>query len=237
MSLLIPVRLPQESPLVDGNVRELAGFDVVLFGYWETPEGADPSAVREEHEPEAQAELYDLAARFSRAGASTDIRLKFGPASKGMTDLQTEIPALTDVDAVVIPDRITLWNNVLVPLRDDRNADRIVEFLSAFDRDSMFALELFHVAGDQGAVEDARDMLDGVRSALLEEGFSETDLEVTVTVASDPNAAIVERATGHNVVVIGESEEQTDTTKFLGRIYEHVAEDTDVPVVVVRNRG
>lgn len=234
MTLLIPVVFPREDSLTDTNVQGLTGFDIVLFGYWKTPEGVDPAVVREEHGVEAQAELYELAAQFSRAGASTEVQVHFGPAGEQMTALQTRITEETDADAVIIPSQITHWNNILVPLRDDRNADRIVEFLDAFDPETTFALELFHVATDESDVEAAREMLGGVERMLLDRGFTESDLEVTVEAATDPEAAIIDRASGHNVVVIGETEERPDSAQFLGPTYERITERTDVPVVVVR---
>jgi nucleotide-binding universal stress UspA family protein len=235
MSLLIPVIFPREEPLADANVQGLAGFDIELFGYWKTPEGIDPAVVREERAAEAQADLYELATQFSRAGAQTDVQLHFGPAGDRIAALQNLIAEETDADAVVIPKRITLWNNVLVPVRDDRNADRIVEFLDAFDPESMFALELFHVASAESEVEAAREMLRGLERSLLDCGFTESDLNISVEVAPDPEAAIIERASGHNVVVIGETEDLEDTDRFLGPTYERVAESIDIPVVVVRS--
>ncbi len=234
MSLLVPVVFPREEPLTDANVQGLAGFDIVLFGYWRTPDGTDPAVAREEHAVDAEAELYELAAQFSRAGASTDVQLHFGPDDEYMDVLQNRIVADTDADAVVIPKRITMWNNVLVPLRDDRNAGRIVEFLDAFDPETIFTLELFHVAADEKDVDAAEEMLGRVEQLLLDQGFTESDLEVTVNVAEDSDTAIIERAGRHNVVVIGETEEQTDATQFLGSTYERIADQIDVPVVVVR---
>jgi len=236
ISLLIPVFFPKQEALTDTNVQGLAGFDIVLFGYWKTPEGVDPAVVREEHAAEAQAELYELASQFSRAGASTEVQLHFGPADERLTALQTRVAEETDADAVLLPKRITLWNNILVPLRDDQNADRIVEFLTAFDPETVFMLELFHVATDPSEVETAREMLGRVERMLLDHGFTESDLEVTVEVADDPEATIVERASHHNVVVIGETEELPRANLFLGPTYERVAERTDIPVVVVRSR-
>lgn len=235
MSLLIPVYFPQETPLTDANVQGLTGFDIVLFGYWETPEGIDPAVVREEHGVEAEAALYELAAQFSRAGASTSVQLHFGLAGDELAAIQSQIEGETDADAVVVPKRITLWNNILVPMRDARNADRIVDFLDAFDSKMVFVIELYHVASGSSEVDAAREMLSGVERALLERGFTESDLEVTVEVAPDPEAAIIERASGFNVVVIGETEEASNSDQFLGATYDRIADRTDVPVVVVRN--
>lgn len=207
-----------------------------MFGYWKVPEGTDPAVVRENHEVDAQTELYELASQFSRAGAPTEVKLSFGPAGEYLSALQERTADEIDADAVVIPNHITQWNNILVPLRTDRNAERIVEFLEAITSESTFILELFHVATNQDDVTSAREMLDGVKGTLLEHGFTESDLEVTVKVADDPEAAIIERASRHNVVVIGETEERSDTRRFLGPIYERIADDIDVPVVIVRKK-
>jgi len=234
ISLLIPVIFPQDEPLTDANVQALTGFNIVLLGYWQTPDGVDPAVVREEHAVDAQAVLYELAAQFSRAGARTDVQLHFGPEGEYMDALQTRIVEETDADAVVTPGRITHWNNVIVPLRDDRNADRVVEFLAAFDPETLFVLELFHATDDDSRTETAREMLAEIKRGLLDRGFSENDIEVTVEVTADPEEAIIDRASSHNVVVIGETEEISDTGRFFGPVYDRLVEHTDVPVVVVR---
>ena len=110
------------------------------------------------------------------------------------------------------------------------------EFLNAFDQESMFALELFHVASEESDIKAAQEMLGGVEQSLLNRGFTESDLKITVEIATDPETAIVEQATSHNVVVIGETEEQPESDRFFGLTYERIAERTDVPVAVVRRR-
>ncbi|MFB6296049.1 MAG: universal stress protein [Halobacteriales archaeon] len=234
MSLLVPVLFPREDSLSDANVQGLAAFDITMFGYWRTPDEIDPAAVRDDHESEAQAHLYELATEFARAGATTDIQLHFGPAGEDMHALQNRIAEETDADAIVIPNRITLWNNILVPLRDDRNKDRIVEFLTAFEPDQVFTLELFHAASSEDDASAAQEMLAGVAESLLARGFTESDLEITVEVATDPEAAIIERGRSHNVIVIGETEERAGPNQFFGPTYERIADRTEIPVVVVR---
>lgn len=235
-TLLIPVVFPDPDPhsLVDSNLGGLSGFDVLLFGYWEVPGGATAEAVRAEHETEAEAVLYDLAARFSEAGASTDVQLHFGPGGPERLALQDRILEETDPDGVLLPRPITLLNNVFVALRDDRKRDRIVEFASAFDRETMFALELFHAAPDESAAEEAREMLAEVKATLVDRGFSTDAVETTVEVADDPAAAIARRARSHNVVVMGETELPDAEDRIFGPVYRRVAEEADVPIVAVR---
>lgn len=236
LTLLIPVLFPGPElyPVEQEYIEGLDGFHIVLFGYWQVPADISPDVVREDHEIEAEAVLYEMAAQFSRAGAETDIQLHFGPSEDYTRELQNRIAAETDSDAVVSGDQLTWWQNVLVPLRDSRNQDRVVDFVTAFDADDLFVLELYHVTRDESTVESAEAMLDGVRETLLDRGFSEADIEVTVDVNEDATGAITDRARGHNLVVLGETE-QLDEELFYGPLFEHLRAETETPVAVVRS--
>lgn len=235
-TILIPVVFPDPDiyPMDDVNIVGLNGFDIVLFGYWETPEGTTPETAREEHETEAEAVLYDMAAQFSRAGASTDIQLHFGPPGDAEGVLQDRIAAETDVDGILVPNQLTMLNNVLIPLRDTRKRDEIVDFVSAFEKDRIFVLELYHATPDETRVEAAERMLEGVKRMLLDRGFSDNDVEVTVEVTDDPASAVADRARNHNIVVMGETEEVGVEDRFFGPIYDYIAEETETPIAVIR---
>lgn len=234
-TLLIPVVFPDPDPypMADPYLEGLTGFDIVLFGYWEIPERTTPQAARDTHETEAEAVLYEMAAQFSRAGASTDIQLHFGPAGARKSDLQDRIIAETDADGVLIPEHIELVSNVLVPLRDDRKRDRIVDFVSAFDAETTFVLELYHAAPSEAAIDPAERMLAAVREKLLDRGFEDDDVAVTVEVTDDPQEAIADRARNHNIVVMGETEELDEADHFFGPVYEYINRETNTPIVVV----
>lgn len=235
-TLLIPIVFPdpESYPLTDVNLEGLSGFDVVLFGYWEVSDDVSPDDAREAYETEAEAVLYETAAHLSHAGASTDIRLHFGPPGAEQNELQEQIAEETGADGVLVPKRLSTINNILVPLRDNRKLDEIVEFVSTFDTESIFALELYHAVPDEGAVEDAKRMLEAVERTLLDRGISESDLEITVEVSEDAAAAIADRARNHNIVVMGETEDSDAKDRTLGHVYQHITETTDMPIVVIR---
>lgn len=234
-TLLIPVVFPDPEvyPLDQQNLVGLDEFDVVLFGYWEIPAGTSPETARDVHETEAEAVLYEMAAQFSRAGSSTDVQLHFGRPGEAEVALQNRIAAETDADAVLVPKHLTMWHNVLVPLRDDRRLDDVVEFLSAFDRDSMFVIELFHAAPDREATASAEAMLADVKDRLMERGFSDDDVETTVVIAENASRAIAEQAEKHNLVVMGETDEPDDPDRFFGSVYADIADETDTPIAVL----
>lgn len=236
-TLLVPVVFPNPGvySLDHENIVGLSGFDVVLFGYWEVPEGADREAVRASRAPEAQSVLYELAAAFSRGGASTSVRLFFGQSGAAEAKLQDRIADESDADAVLMGSNITKWANVLVPLRDDRRRSDLLAFLGGLNRHSVFTLELYHVAPDQAAVAAGEAMLESVRADLVEAGFAADAVDATVDVREDAGVAVAERAQRHNLVVMGETGEHPSESAFLGSVYRRLADRVDVPVVVLRD--
>lgn len=234
-TVLLPVVFPDPNRLEDAYFEGLDGFHVILMGYWVIPGGASPEVAREEHETDAEAVLYEMAAEFSRAGAKTDIQLHFGPGGAERTKLQDKILAETDPDGVMIPGRLTMPNNVLVPLRDDRNLTQILDFVTQFDRDQIFAIELYHVTADESGVEAGEEFLAEVEEMLLERGFSESDVQRTVEVAEDAGEAIARAADDHNVVIMGETEEVPVEEHFFGPTFDRITDRTSTPVVVIRH--
>lgn len=236
-TLLIPVVFPDPDiyPITDMSIAELDGFNVVLYGYWEVPETTTPEAAREAHEIEAEAILYEMAAEFSHAGAATDIQLHFGPAGADQSTLQQRISEDTAADAVLLATHLRSVTNVLVPLRDARHGEQMVDFLSAFDTDSIFVVELYHVAADEDAVTPAESMLESVKETLLARGFSEGNLKLTVEVADDAQSAITERARSHNIIVLGETEQGGFEDRLFGPTSEYIADESETPTIVIRS--
>jgi nucleotide-binding universal stress UspA family protein len=235
--VLIPVLFPDPTlyPLADSHLQGLDGFEIVLFGYWKLTHGETAESARDSHETEAEAVLYDMAAHLSRAGAKTEIQLHFGPGHPDDRELQSRISDESDADAVLITDRLTAFNNVLVPLRDDRHQAQIVDFVGRFDTDNIFVLELHHVTPDEASVDAATETLERVQEQLPDSGLSPADIETTVEIADDPVAAIVERARNHNIVVTGQPDDQGEENTLFSRISDDVHEQTETPVVIVRD--
>ncbi len=235
-TLLVPVRFPDPGiyPLSDANLDSLDRFDVLLLGYWELADGETAEAARADHETAAEAVLYEIAAAFSHAGASTDIRLEFGASGPHQRALQQSIVEEYDPDGVLLADTLPPVRNVLVPLRDDRHVDSVTEFVGAFGAESLFVVELYHACSEDEDVESGERMLDTVADRLFSRGFSESDVERTVERVDDVEAALLSKAGTHNLVVIGETERRGDDDRVFGDIGERLADRTDTPVLVVR---
>jgi hypothetical protein len=221
-------------PMTDMHLAGLNGFDIVLSGYWEVPADTTPERAREIHGTDAEAILYEMAAEFSHAGASTDVRLQFGPAGAAERDYQSRLVDETDADGVLLAEDLASFLTILVPLRDSRHQAQIVDFVSGFHADDLFVVELYHVASDEADVESAETMLRTVERTLLDRGFSEADLEVTVEVARDAKAAIAAHAREHHLAVIGETEQPGTEDQLFGPVCTYIAEESGTPVVSVQ---
>lgn len=234
-TVLIPVVFPDPElyPLNDSFVRELSGFEVVLFGYWETDE--DPGAAREAHATEAEAVLYELAAQFSREGVPTETQLHFGPAGEEERTLQEEAAAQGHAAGVLLPNRPTLLRRVLVAVRDETDADRLVELVGGLNPDTTLRVELFHVAETEAGVADAEELLAGMRERLRENGFPDVELSTTVEVSDDPEGSILRRSRDAELVVMGETEQPDVADQVFGPRYEYIGEETSLPVLLALN--
>jgi len=234
-TLLIPVVFPEPDlyPMTDIHPEALGSFDVVLSGYWELPEHRSSDEGRETHETEAEAVLYEMAAQFSHAGVSTDVRLQFGPAGTAERHHQNVVEE-TGAAGILLAEQLPSLLNVLVPLRGVRHQDEIVDFVSTFDADSLFVVELYHAAPDEAAVDSAEEMLGEVRDTLLSRGFSAADIETTVEVTGDARAAIAARARDHHLVVLGETEEDDAEDQLFGPVCAYIARESETPIVVVQ---
>lgn len=225
---------PDPYPLTETPLEKLTGFDIVLSGYWEVPEHRSVEDAREAHQTEADAVLYDMAAQFSRAGAPTDIQLQFGPAGAARRRHQNRVVEETEADGLLLADRLSSFHNILVPLRDVRHQEEVVEFVSKFAPGDLFVVELYHVSADEADVGPAEEMLQPVKELLLDSGFSESDIEITVEVAADAKAAIATKARDYNLVVMGETEEPDTEGELFGPICTFIAEEADRPIIVVQ---
>lgn len=226
---------PDLYPLSEVPLDGLSGFNIVLSGYWEVPTQETQAQVRQDHEVEADAALYEMAGQISHAGAKTDIRLEFGPGGLAERRYQNQLADELGANAILLATQVSSLLNILVPLRDSRHQEEIVDYISAFDPDSVFIVELYHVAADESAIESGRAMLESVAQTLRDRGFSDADLECTVEVAADPKAAIMEFARDHHLVVMGETEKQDIEGELFGPVCTYIAAESQTPIAVVQD--
>lgn len=138
-----------------------------------------------------------------------------------------------DADALLVPNPITTLGHILIAIRNEKFAEPIVELMNALDRDVLNHLTLFHVTETEDGVNAGEKLLTDVRRKLIDEGFSQASIDTEVVVSDDAPFAISEAARNDDLIVMGETQEP-EFEQVFGKTYESIAEETDHPVLVVR---
>ena len=231
-SILVDIELPDPAPLPPRLVDLLSSLRVVLVGWYYVPEQTSPQQARDQFGTESQNVLREVARAFEEAGAVVETRLVFTP-----NELDT-LRRMTDehqCNAVLLPADMPHLKRVLVPIRGLQNVDSIAPVVADLVQDGTTAITLFHVLEEGGTEDEAYEtVLRPMADAIAARGVDAGLVQCETVEASDPGAAILERATDHDIVVLGETEPSIREILF-GTVPETIAEEVNVPVVVVRH--
>lgn len=228
-TLLIPVRFPDPEPLPTSFVGSFTSCRVILLGVYERPSKLDADD-RQRRQVEAYHTLYSLANQFVQSGDIAEVDLVMG---QELTDAPTRYAEEQDVDALLVPNPITSLSRILIPIRDETFAEPIAGFVGTLNEEHILHTTLLHVTEDESRVEESQEMLSRVREQLVDAGFPDVSIDIDVVVSEDPPHAISEASRGHDLIIMGETEAPTFERVF-GKTYNAVAEESDHPVVVVR---
>lgn len=146
--------------------------------------------------------------------------------------IPTAVAEERDVNALLVPNPITHLGRVLIAVRDETFAPSIEQFVETLDEEIIHDLTLLTVT-DSEETEAEEALLSSLKDQLVEAGFSKFSIDTEVVVSDDPSFAISQAAGGHDIIVMGETEESTYERVF-GKTYESIADQTDIPVVVLR---
>ncbi|SEO90902.1 Universal stress protein family protein [Halogranum amylolyticum] len=227
-SLLIPIEFPNPDPLPSSFVSGFTSCKVTLLGLYKTP-GEMDAEERQRQAVEANYVLYSLAHQFIQHGASAEVELVM---DEDVETTPTTVAEERDMDALLIPNPITNLGRVLIAVRDETFADSVEEFVGTLNEDVIHHVTLMNVT-DSEQTDEKEALLSSLRDRLVDAGFSKFAIDTNVVVSDDPAFEIGEAAQSHDLVVMGETEEST-TQRVFGKTYELVADETDRPVVVLR---
>lgn len=228
-SVIIPIEFPDPDPLPPTFIEGLTSCEVILLGIYELPADVTTDE-RQRKEIEAYQSLYTLAASFARRGETAEVELTMG---QDVVNAPTTVAEDRDVDALLVPNPITTLGHVLVALRDEKFARPIVEFMSAMSKDVLLHITLFHAAETEADADAGEQLLSDVRQQLVEAGFSRASIDTEVVVSEDAPFAISHAARDDDLIVMGETQAPAFERVF-GKTYESIAEESELPVIVVR---
>lgn len=232
LRILVAVRVPepeQISPLLIELYRPL---EVCLLGLYAVPDQTAPGQARKQFGEEAAASLREVAGAFREAGVEVESELVFTA-----DELQTveRIVVERDCHAVVLLKPAYELESILAALRPGPMATRILHFLGELLCDTDYHATLLYVPeeGEETPGEARRELELLERELLERDGVEGKQLETRLATDGDREEAVIEAGGDHDLVLIGETEPSV-REKVFGDFSRRLADEADVPVIVVR---
>lgn len=232
-TILVSVDASDPEEPSDALVELLSPHSLVILGYWQVPDQSSTGQLRSQFGEEATAAIDEVTARFVEAGADVDSTVVFthdwyATIEKAATDY--------DVDGVLTADPFEeTFSRVLVPIRGDKNLERIVAFVALLLRGSDAHGTLFNVADTEEEAQTAEFILRGAADRLEEEGVDPERLDWRQERSTSPENAIITAAADYDLIVVGESEPSL-RERLLGRVTNQVIKRSPVPALVIRRK-
>lgn len=222
---LVPLAILEGESVSAGLTALLEPMNVTVLGYHVLPEQTPPDQARLQYEDRATDALEDLAAEFGADEGTADYRLVFTHDRKQTFE---RIARETASDVYAIPGATGPIDRLLVALTGDVAVERIVSFVAELVGDREIGVTLFLATDDEPA---GRELLETAAIPLADRGI---DVGTELAVDEPPLEALLDRAAGHDAVVMGERAPSLLTLVF-GEEAERVAAESVGPVLVVRN--
>lgn len=228
-SLLIPLHFPDPDPLPSSFISGFTDCKVTLLGLYEMSEET-PQEEKQRRVIEANHLLYSLANQFVRSGDTAEVELL---VDTDLSGAPTRIAEERGIEALLVPNEINTLGQLLIPIRDEKYAGPIADFVGTMDEDTIIHTELLHVTEDEDGVAAGEELLGTVKEKLVEAGFPRVSIGTEVSISDDPSYAISQAARRSDLIIMGETEAPSYERVF-GRTYQSVADQTEEPVLVVR---
>ncbi|MFC4439334.1 MULTISPECIES: universal stress protein [Natrialbaceae] len=223
--VLVPLAILEGESVSTGLTALLGPMDVTVLGYHVLPEQTPPDQARMQYEDRATAALTDLATEFRTAGEGADHRLVFTHDREQTVDRVAEETA---AGAYAITGATGPVDRLLVALTGDVAVERICSFVTELVGGRGIGVTLFLATDDEAG---GRELLEAAGAALSGRGI---DVRTELAANEPPFEALIEAATDHDAIVMGERAPSLRSLVF-GEEAERVAAGSVGPVLVVRN--
>lgn len=229
--VLIPIDILGGESIPQTVVGAFASMPIVLLGYREIPDQTATDQARDQYEERARAELAELERVFEEAGClDVTSRLVFTHDR-----LQTfeRIAVEAECDAVLLSNPAPILETVLVAVRGDVNLEYIARFLGTLLTDTKLTVSFFHVVSDETDRGRGTELLETAADELVDAGVDRDRIDTELVVGGSPTGEILDAASDHDLLVVGESRPSVRRFIFRDRA-EKLARETIDPVLVIR---
>lgn len=227
--LLVPIEVLEGESISESLVEFLAPAEVLLLGYHVLPDQTSTEQASMQFEERAQSAIDEIATAFREVGGEVETRVAFTHDRDATVD---RVAADAAVTAVLLPNPVGDVDEVVVPIRDAIDGDRLADLVATLlvGRDgsvTLWGLDINEF--------DTQAAVDRVRETLTGRGLAAERIRTEVTDVDSPVRAVVDRSGEFDVIVMGEGGPGLLSSLF-GDPSERVAEGAVAPVIVVRDR-
>lgn len=233
-TVLVFVEFPDPRLPTDGFLEHLLYPNAELIGSYHVADDETVETVRADREAAFTARLNKEAERFEQHGIRTNTEVVF---NRDEVETRRRVAEADDVDAVLLPGGAHTLGEVLIPLRDLRNAEKKAEMLSIIEHDDLLKIELLHIVDPDETDETSKQAPDQVlqeaEGLLVERGISTDKIDQTVRESADTMFELNRAAAGYDLALLGQSQRDIEQRVF-GPVADYVAENNEAAVLIVR---
>lgn len=231
--VILPVAVLEGEIIPKALVERLSAAPVVLLGYEEIPEQTHPEQARGQFGEEASEALSALEETFEAHGATVETELVF---THDLADTVQEVVSNFDRSIVCHSNPVRDIDRVLVEVRYPDLVPAIAATTAVLVGPTEATITLHYAANEGEATDESAGerVLSGVSTTLEEAGVAPERISQVVEPATDPETTIIDRASDHDLIIIGEDEPSILNWIF-GEMSERIAEETLAPVLVVQH--
>lgn len=231
LEILVAVDVPDPEQISQLLIEVQRPLKVCLLGTYSVPEQTAPEQAREQHGEKAGSALEEVADAFRACGVEVETELVFTP---DVLDTVERTALERGCHAILLLEPAYRMERVLAAHRPGPVATRIAHFLAELLRGTDLRATLLHVIGEDDDRDRGRHELEQLRRELVEVGGVAGDrVEARLEIDDDPDDAVADAASEHDLVLVGETEPSLRDAVF-GDFSRRLADDTDTPVIVVR---
>lgn len=234
LRILVPIDASEAVEPSSALVELLHPHQLVVLGYYPVPDQTATDQAREQFGEAATDHTDAIAERFGGYGGGAESVVVFTHDRDQTID---NIADEYDVDAVLTPGAVgDTLDRILVPLRGDSNLERILGFVGVLLRESDATATVYHVADSEEDSSRGELLVRGACDQLVEDGSIDADrVDWRNERAESATDAIVDAATEHDLLIVGESEPSL-TERILGDVTDSVIAESSDPLLIVRDR-
>jgi nucleotide-binding universal stress UspA family protein len=230
-TVLVPIDVSSDEPPDPDLLTFLSPTQVVLLGWYPVPDQTGTSHMQHERGDEAVAFIDSIAAALPKEMDVATTVVFTRDREKTVDRIAEEY----DCDVVLVPEDVDRIERIFVPIRSDVNLKAILPIVSTLLETEGTSCTLYHVAPEDEEDPGAGEvLLTGAADELEALGVDPERITTTLEISNDPVAQIIDAAQNHDVVIVGETEPSL-VEKILGTVPTTIIDESNRPVLVVRN--